>query len=141
MADLLDEQEEVPPLPPPIQVPPPPNHSQTSTYTSHSQPSTSTNMYTQQLPHHPLQIPHYPLPSSRIPSQSLPQLRDSFWLQPPLYNTAMTSDSYLLNELELLKQRVARLNEKLRETTVKITPAPNDIGITGLNSNNKWPSQ
>ena len=46
----------------------------------------------------------------------------------------MTSDSYLLNELELLKQRVARFKEKLSGTTVEITPASNDTGITGLNS-------
>ena len=79
--------------------------------------------------HPPINSNCYPLSYSQLPS----------WLPPPpppLYDTMVTPtdhDSYLVSELALLKERVARLEEKLTSTpSTEMTS--NNTGIPDLNS-------
>ena len=109
-------------------------HPPISTTTHHTVPpvthppiSTTTHNTLPPAIHPPINSNCYPLSYSQLPS----------WLPPPpLYDTMVTPtdhDSYLVSELALLKERVARLEEKLTSTpSTEMTS--NNTGIPDLNS-------
>ena len=65
---------------------------------------------------------------SQLPSTS--DSNSSWQFSPPLYDPLLAPNPYLVKELEMLKERVQKLEEKLQGPT----EAPNTTGIGGLTS-------
>ena len=80
-----------------------------------------------------LQSPIEPTGSYFHSVSQLPSTLDSnssWQFSSPLYDLLLAPNPYLVKELEMLKERVQKLEEKLQGPT----EAPNTIGIGGLTS-------
>ena len=96
---------------------PPMSNAQTTSHSRSLPPPSNTQMTSYYMPHPPYSQPP-----------------ESSWLPPSLFETLMTPDLQLVQaELELLKQRVTRLEDKLSESNAA-TEISNNSGIAGLNS-------